>query len=102
MNPKNENLSDLVLKLGLILPGLRKEFPLRSMAVFGSVARGESTPESDLDILVDVDPSIGLGFVTLAERLEKDLGRKVDLVSRRSLRPSLLKQIEPELVNVDA
>jgi predicted nucleotidyltransferase len=102
VNPKDENLSDLVLKLGLILPGLRKEFPLRSMAVFGSVARGECTPESDLDILVDVDPSIGLGFVTLAERLEKDLGRKVDLVSRRSLRPSLLKQIELELVNVEA
>ena len=85
-----------------MLPVLRQEFPLKAMAVFGSVARGESTPESDLDILVDVDPSIGLGFVTLAERLEKDLGRKVDLVSRRSLRASLLKQIEPELVHVEA
>ena len=85
-----------------MLPILRQEFPLKGMAVFGSVARGESTPESDLDILVDVDPSIGLGFVTLAERLEKDLGRKVDLVSRRSLRPSLLKRIEPELVHVEA
>jgi len=85
-----------------MLPILRREFPLKSMAVFGSVARGEATPDSDLDILVDVDPSIGLGFVTLAERLEKDLGRKVDLVSRRALRPSLWKQIEPELVHVQA
>lgn len=85
-----------------MLPVLREEFPLKTMSVFGSVARGESTPESDLDSLVDVDPSIGLGFVTLAERLEKDLGRKVDLVSRRSLRPSLLKRIEPELVYVEA
>jgi predicted nucleotidyltransferase len=102
MKPKREDLPALIHKLGSLMPGLRREFPVRSMAVFGSVARGESTPESDLDILVDVDPSIGLGFVTLAERLEKDLGRKVDLVSRRSLRPSLLKQIEPELVNVEA
>ncbi len=85
-----------------MLPILRREFPLKSMAVFGSVARGEATPDSDVDILVDVDPSIGLGFVTLAERLEKDLGRKVDLVSRRALRPSLWKQIEPELVHVQA
>ena len=72
------------------------------MAVFGSAARGGTTQESDLDILVDVDPFIGLGFVTLADRLEKDLGRKVDLVSRRSLRPSLWKQIEHELVHVEA
>ena len=42
------------------------------------MARGDSTTDSDVDILVDVDPSIGLGFVTLAERLEKDLGRKVE------------------------
>lgn len=85
-----------------MLPVLKREFPLKTMAVFGSVARGEATPDSDVDILVDVDPSIGLGFVTLAERLEKDLGRKVDLVSRRALRPSLWKQIEPELVHVQA
>lgn len=85
-----------------MLPVLKREFPLKAMAVFGSVARGEATPDSDLDILVDVDPSIGLGFVTLAERLEKDLGRKVDLVSRRALRPSLWKQIELELVHVQA
>jgi len=97
-----ENLETLIRRLGQMLPILRREFPLKSMAVFGSVARGEATPDSDLDILVDVDPSIGLGFVTLAERLEKDLGRKVDLVSRRALRPSLWKQIEPELVHVQA
>ena len=92
----------MIKRLGALLPGLRQEFPLNTMAVFGSVARGESTQDSDLDILVDVDPSIGLGFVTLAERLEENLGRKVDLVSRRSLRPSLWKNIEPELIHVEA
>ncbi len=102
MKRGEENLETLIRRLGQMLPILRREFPLKSMAVFGSVARGEATPDSDLDILVDVDPSIGLGFVTLAERLEKDLGRKVDLVSRRALRPSLWKQIEPELVHVQA
>jgi hypothetical protein len=82
------------------LPELGLEFPVRRMALFGSVVRGEATEASDIDILVEVDPSIGLRFVTLAERLEQLLGHKVDMVSRRALKPSLWKQIEPELVDV--
>ena len=70
------------------------------MALFGSVVRGEATEASDIDILVEVDPSIGLGFVTLAERLEQLLGHRVDLVSRRAIKPSLWAQIEPELLDV--
>jgi uncharacterized protein len=85
-----------------LLPALRQEFPLGRMALFGSVARGEAGPGSDIDILVEVDPSIGLGFVTLAERLEAALGRKVDLVSRRAVKPALWKRIEPELIDVEA
>src|SRR3954467_4242308 len=89
-------------RLRALLPVLRREFPLRRMAVFGSVARGEAAQGSDIDILVDVDPSIDLEFVTLAERLETELGRKVDLVSRRGVKPALWAQIEPELIDVEA
>jgi uncharacterized protein len=89
-------------RLRAVLPELRRDFPLGRMSLFGSVARGESLPDSDVDILVEVDPSIGLGFVTLAERLEAVLGRKVDLVSRRALKPAFWKQIEPELIDVEA
>jgi predicted nucleotidyltransferase len=70
------------------------------MALFGSWARNEQTETSDVDILVDVDPSIGLRFVTLAERLESLLEQHVDLVSSRAVKPSLLKQIESELIDV--
>ena len=70
------------------------------MALFGSWARDEQTETSDVDILVDVDPSIGLRFVTLAERLEALLGQPVDLVSSRAVKPGLLKQIEDELIDV--
>ena len=79
---------------------LQAEFPLKRIALFGSYAM--ATPvsgQSDIDILVEVDPSIGLGFVTLAERLEELLGARVDLVSRRAIKPSLWKLIEPELID---
>ena len=70
------------------------------MALFGSWARNEQTETSDVDILVEVDPSIGLRFVTLAERLESLLEQHVDLVSTRAVKPSLLKQIQAELIDV--
>ena len=79
---------------------LEREFPLRSMALYGSVARGDAGEQSDIDIVVDVEPSIGLGFVTLADRLEALLGHSVDVVSRRGIKPLLWKRIEPELIDV--
>ncbi len=87
-------------RLRAALPDLRREFLVRGMALFGSAARNEITDGSDVDILVDVDPAIGLGFVILAERLERAVGRKVDLISSRALKPELRKLIEPELIDV--
>lgn len=78
-----------------------KEFPVRKIALFGSLARQEQTGESDVDILVDVDPSIGLKFMTLAERLQKILHGKVDLVSRRGIKPLLLQVIVIEKESIE-
>jgi uncharacterized protein len=77
-----------------------RDFPVRQIALFGSLARQEQTGESDVDILVDVDPSIGLKFMTLADRLQEILHCKVDLVSRRGIKPSLLQVIEKESIDV--
>ena len=81
-------------------PELHKRFKVRKMALFGSYARGDQQPNSDVDILVEVDPSIGLEFVTLAEKIEKLLGVPVDLVSSRAVKPRVMKYIEPELIYV--
>lgn len=80
MNPRQNILE----RLRTIKPALQQEFPLRRMALFGSWARDEQTETSDVDILVDVGPSIGLRFVTLAERLESLLQQPVDLISSRA------------------
>ncbi len=91
---------DILSQLTLAKPGLEREFPLHRLALFGSWARDDASAESDVDVMVEVDPSIGLRFVTLAERLETVLGRRVDLVSRRSIQLPLWKLIEPELIDV--
>ena len=66
---------------------LQARFPITRIALFGSYARGDQHEESDVDILVDVDPSIGLKFVSLAEELERLLGEPVELVSSRAVGP---------------
>jgi len=78
---------------------LCRRYPIHRIALFGSWARGEQTPTSDVDILVDVAPSIGWNFVSLADELERLLGVKVDLVSTRAIRPALWAEIEPELID---
>ena len=78
-----------------------KEYGVSCARVFGSVARGTATPESDLDLVVSLKQPIGLiKFFELNNRLEDALGRKVDLATPKSLNPRLSERIEPELVTI--
>ena len=76
-----------------------ERFGVKSIAVFGAVARNEAGPDSDVDILVDYDsenvPGL-FGFLDLQEHLEEVLGRKIDLVVRDGLRPRLRSRILAE------
>jgi predicted nucleotidyltransferase len=81
-------------------PDLGRRFGVRDLALFGSFARGDANDRSDIDILVDVDPEIGLDFVTLADNLEAALGRPVDLISTRALRPRHMDVIRTEALRV--
>lgn len=82
------------------MPELAREFGVTRLAVFGSYARGDQHDESDVDVLVEVDPSIGLRFVDLADRIERLLGVRSDVVSRRAIGPRHWSRIERELVDV--
>jgi len=79
---------------------LQRRFKVQRLALFGSYARNAQTEKSDVDVLVEVDPSIGLGFVSLAEALEQRLGTRVDLVSHRAVKPSRWPLIERDLIYV--
>lgn len=95
------NTRDNILEqLRTIKPALQQEFPLPAWPYSVRGLGTKQTERSDVDILVEVDPSIGLRFVTLAERLESLLEQNVDLVSSRAVKPNLLKQIEAELIDV--
>lgn len=76
---------------------LTNKYGLSLLAIFGSYGRGQQTESSDIDILVDFEKPIGIEFIDLANELEKLLKTKVDLVSRKGIRPQYYKQIEPDL-----
>ena len=72
---------------------------MRSLDLFGSVARGESGPDSDVDLLVDFDRPIGLfHFFRVQRRIEEILGSKVDLVMRDAVKRQLRDRIFAEAV----
>jgi uncharacterized protein len=91
---------EILAGLGVAKAELQHRFRVRSLALFGSYARNQQTESSDVDILVEVDPSIGLGFVSLAEELERRLQERVDLVSTRAVKPNRRPLIEPDLIYV--
>ena len=81
-------------------PELEKRYKVKKLALFGSYARGEQTQDSDVDILVEVDPSIGLEFVSLAKKIETILGVPTEIVSRRAIKPRAFQFIERDLMYV--
>ena len=91
---------EILNALALDKSELQRRFKVHKIALFGSYARGEQQANSDVDILVEVDPSIGLEFVTLAERIEKLLGVGVGFVSSRAVTSQAMEFIEPELIYV--
>lgn len=74
-----------------------------SAYLFGSMARGEARPDSDLDVFVDVEPNARFSLLDLAgvhRLLNEAIGRKVEVTTRESLHPKLRGEIERDAVRV--
>lgn len=77
------------------------QYGIASLSIFGSYARGANHPDSDIDLLVEFERPVGLlKYIELKQHLERLLGRKVDLSTRRSLKTRMIKDIMREAIRV--
>ena len=80
---------------------LKREFHLKDIWLFGSFVRGEQRGKSDVDVLVDFDDGATLfDWAGLGIYLEEKLGRKVDIVTKKSVRPQWKRAIFKEMIQV--
>lgn len=80
---------------------LREQYRVTRLGIFGSYARGEETPESDLDILIDYEQAPTLfQLVELRDYLSKQVGLKVDLVTKNGLKPRMQARVLSEVVDI--
>lgn len=86
--------------LSKLKPELTGKFHVSSIGLFGSIVRNDFTASSDIDIIVDFSQPIGIEFVDLADFIEKELNKPVDLVSKKGIKPKYFNAIESEIVYV--
>lgn len=96
-----KTLDDIILTLRACKEDFHRRYGVAAIGVFGSYARGEQGPNSDIDLLVDFEHPCGLiAFERLAVELSSLLGVPVDLVTRKALKPAIGVRVLGELRNV--
>ncbi|MEO6838679.1 MAG: nucleotidyltransferase family protein [Ginsengibacter sp.] len=93
--------SEILEQLRNVKPILQKEFGLTEIALFGSTARNERKTGSDIDLLIDLSKNTSSDFFNIAFQLQ-DLFYpvKVDIVTKKGIKPSYFKSIEKDLIYV--
>jgi len=100
---KNQIEKELVIKkLKEIKDYLRKEYGIENIGLFGSLVRNEQNESSDIDLLIEIQAEMLslIKYMKLKFFLEDVLGRKVDLVLNRAIKPRLRERILREVIYV--
>lgn len=84
---------EILLKLKELKPTLHKDYAVREIGLFGSFSNNTYTEESDIDILIDLEKPIGWKFFSLEIYLEQIFHRKIDLVTKNSLKEQIKQDI---------
>ena len=94
MSPIVQNKRDDILRIAT-------QYGASNVRVFGSVARGEAGPESDIDVLVHLEPGRSLlDIVAIKQELEELLGHKVDVLTEASISPYLRERILTDAIRL--
>ena len=92
---------DEVLRRQALIRTLAKAHGARTLSLFGSAARGEDRPDSDLDFLVELDPGRSLlDLIGLAEDLQEALGRKVETVTAAGMKPRVRAEARRDAIRI--
>lgn len=95
------DIEEIKNKIRILIPVLRADFGIVNIGIFGSRIKGVERIDSDLDILVEFKEPISLfRFIELENFLSDELGVKVDLVMKKSLKPRIGKRILEEVINL--
>ena len=98
---KRPSLEEIRSTLRRIMPDIQERYKVKSLGVFGSYVHGEARQTSDLDLLVEFEQAPTLYELIRMERyLSEQVGIKVDLVMKKTLRPYVGKRILEEVVAV--
>lgn len=92
------DIKNIQQTLSVHKPMLQRDYHVKTIGIFGSYARGEQTPDSDIDVLVEFNKPVGLDFLTLQYKLQEILGSKVDLVTPAALKTRMRDKILQEVV----
>lgn len=89
-------------KIKSIIVPILKQNGVEFAGVFGSVARGDDKPDSDVDILIRTGPKspTGFAFFGIQEELEKALGREVDILTEKYVHPYIRKYVLRDLIDL--
>lgn len=80
---------------------IARKYGATNLRVFGSMARGEESPKSDLDIIVEMEKGSSLlDIISIKQDIEELLGRKVDVVTEASISPYIRNNVLREAVNL--
>ena len=92
---------EILTLLGTLKTDLSSRYKVRRIGIFGSYARSEAVPGSDVDILVDFNPRADFfDLIDLSLFLEERIGKKMDLATPRALRPEVRERVLRDVVYV--